>query len=193
MPADRAGDSYAIYSNLLPLGETAKPGWPHELFLVQEAMIAVVPADRPCRPEPQRDALSSFDTSINPHLTVHPPAANNRDMKEILQDFDAHCHERLRLSAAGWTTSAPVRLLTPAEQKEFQATRTGGTDAGSKFKGVSALYGFSRVYFNASRTVAIVYATHWCGALCGQGFWVAFGLRDRQWKPLGWQSDRWIS
>jgi len=56
-----------------------------------------------------------------------------------------------------------------------------------------ALYGFSEVYFNAHHTVALVYATHWCGALCGQGFWVALALEDGQWKPLRWSATTWIS
>jgi hypothetical protein len=35
VPADRAAASYQIYSDLIPLGETAGAGWPHELWPIQ--------------------------------------------------------------------------------------------------------------------------------------------------------------
>lgn len=193
MSSDRAANSYAIYSKLLPLGETAGARWPHEMFLVQDVTISVVPADHPCRPDPHAGPDSgNFDAGMNPHIAVRPPTANVQDFKEILEDFDAHCHDRVRLETTGWKTSAPVRLMAPAEQKEFQVSRDR-RDVGGKFAGAAALYGFSEVYFNAHRTVALVYATHWCGNLCGQGFWVAFGLQEGEWKPVRWQSNSWVS
>jgi hypothetical protein len=193
MPADRAADSYTIYSSLIPLGETAGKDWPHEYWLVQDATVGVVPADQPCHVEPSKQ--NQFD--MNPHIGVHPTKDREQDFAEILEDFDAHCHDRVALSPTAWQTTAPVRLLTPAEQDEYRATRgtTAGanSEAAKKYKGAPALYGFSEVYFNLHRTVALVYATHWCGGLCGQGFWIAFALEDGQWKRLKWDATTWIS
>jgi hypothetical protein len=133
---------------------------------------------------------------MNPHSAVHPPEDQQEDYNEILHDFDLHCHDRLSLDPDAWKLSAPVHLLKADEQKEFEATRSRdaqNSPAAAKYKGASALYGFSEVYFNAHHTVALVYATHWCGNLCGQGFWIAFALRDGLWKPLQWNATMWIS
>lgn len=91
-----------------------------------------------------------------------------------------------------------MRLLTPAEQQEFEASRfhpdkEPDKNAAARFAGAPALYGFSAVYFNARQTVALVYATHWCGGLCGQGFWIALELKNGEWKQLGWHAVSWIS
>jgi hypothetical protein len=188
MPADRIADSYKIYSSLLPLGETAGPGWPHDVLLVQDKTITVVPLDQKCD-----DPLSA---TMNPHQAVHPTDDRRQDFAEILQDFDHHCHDRLILDPNSWKVAIPVRLLNAQEQKEFQSTRMNSnpsTAAAQKFKGAPALYAFSQVYFNAHHTVALVYATHWCGGLCGQGFWIAFALENGKWKPLRWNATTWIS
>jgi hypothetical protein len=196
MPADRISDSYSIYSSLIPLGETAAKGWPHELWLVRDTTVTAVASDQPCAPTPSTAASARFDTGMNPHSAVHPPEDQQENYNEILQDFDLHCHDVLSLDPDAWKLSAPVRLLTPDEQKEFQATRFGdarNSPAAAKYKGAPALYGFSEVYFNAHHTVALVYATHWCGGLCGQGLWIALALEDGLWKPLQWNATQWIS
>jgi hypothetical protein len=86
--------------------------------------------------------------------------------------------------------------LTAAEQEEFRQTRSPelkDSPAAARYKGAAAIYGFSEVYFNAPHPVALVFAAHWCGGLCGQGFWVAFALQGGVWKPLQWRSSSRIS
>ena len=192
MPSDKVAESYRIYSSLIPLGETAGKGWPHDLWLVQETTIALVTTGQPCAPDPA--AKQGID--MNPHTAVHPPDKYAQDFVEIMSDFDAHYHDRAQLDANAFNLMAAVHLLTPEEQKEFQDTRSPAlrdSPAAAKFKGAPALYGFSEVYFNAAHSVALVYATHYCGGLCGEGFWVALALDRGRWKPLNWTSDRWIS
>ncbi len=193
------GPSYGIYSSLLPLGETGGVGWPHGLWLVQNKTVSVVPQDEACVPKTVSTGTAPrFDDTMNPHVAVHPPGQWQKDFNEILADFDAHCHDRLDLdpNPGLWRVSAPLRLLTPEEQKEFQSTRMGQPSnqaIAEKYKGAAALYGFSRVYFNASHTVGLVYATHWCGGLCGQGLWIAVALEGGHWKRLPWNATSWIS
>jgi hypothetical protein len=192
MPSDKVAESYRIYSRLIPLGETANKDWPHDLWLIQETTVAVVPAGQPCAPDPK--AKQGID--MNPHFAVHPPDRYAQDFIEIMSDFDAHCHDRAQLDANAFSLMAPVHLLSPEEQKEFENTRSPAlrdSAAGAKFKGAPALYGFSEVYFNTAHTVALVYATHWCGGLCGEGFWEALVLRGGQWKPINWNTEHWIS
>ena len=188
--------SYRIYSSLIPLGETASKTWPHDLWLVEDKTVAVVPQDQPCVPRPASTTDRHFDLGMNPHTAVHPPDRWRQDFEEILEDFDEHCHERLDLDPDPklWNLSAPLRLLTPEEQKEFQSTRYGKTpDAQERYKGAPALYAFSEVYFNTRHTVALVYARHWCGGLCGQGLWIAVALENGHWKRLPWNATSWIS
>jgi hypothetical protein len=193
MPADREADSYRIYARLIPLGETAGTTWPHDLWLVQDTTITAVPPDQPCLPLPDSKEPPQ---GMNPHVVLHAPEDQLQDYLEIMRDFDAHCHDRVRLDSDAWSLKAPLHLLTPQEQDEFRRTRSPelkDSPAAAKFKGAAALYAFSEVYFNAAHTVALVYATHWCGSLCGQGFWLAFGLQDGNWKNLRWPSASWIS
>ena len=130
---------------------------------------------------------------MNPHEDVHPPEDRRQDFQEILEDFDVHCHDRIALDPNAWHLTAPVRLLNADEQAEFRATVALGKARPDKYKGAPALYGFSEVYFNSSHTVALVYATHFCGGLCGQGFWSAFALENGEWKRLRWEAASWIS
>jgi hypothetical protein len=188
MPADRAAASYEIYAALVPSGETAGPGWPHDLFLVRDTTISAIQPGKPCRIQPPTD------DDMNPHVAVHPAEEDRRDFEEILQDFDKHCHERLSLHP--WKSALPIRLLNDDEQKEFESTRepkNRNSPIPFKYKGAAALYGFSQVYFNAHSTVGMVYVTTWCGNLCGQGWWSAFALKDGQWRSLRWGSTSWIS
>ena len=192
MPADRAADSYRIYSSLMPLGETAGKGWPHDLWLVQATTVTVVAPNEACKPAspPNRGNLLG---NMNPHVAVHPTSNLQQDFVEILEDFDLHCHDRITLDPNAWTGLVPVRLLNENEQETFRKSRFDGTPA-PEFNGAPALYGFSEVYFNAKRTVALVYATHWCGALCGEGFWLGLTLQDGKWKRAQWlDSASWIS
>jgi hypothetical protein len=130
---------------------------------------------------------------MNRYMRIHPPEDSRSDFAEILEDFDRHCHDRLSLDADAWKPPVPVHLLNTKEQDEFRKSRMERSAAAQKYKGAAALYGFSEVYFNRNHTVAMVYATHWCGNLCGQGFWLAFALEKDEWKPLRWRSDSWIS
>src|ERR1700730_12001501 len=100
MPADRASDSYRIYSGLLPSGETESKGrqhQAHELWLVEDTTITAVPPEEPCWRPPERGASAGFDTTSNPHSALFPPKDRKQDFDEILRDFDYHCHERLAL------------------------------------------------------------------------------------------------
>lgn len=193
MPLDRTVDSYQIYSALLPFGETADKGWPRRMWTVKDATVTVVAPDDPCWQQPNSNPAARYSATMNPHIAVHPPANRSLDFEEILADFDAHCHERVMLLPGAFTTHAPVRLLSPSEQDDFHASRSVSSPAAREYSGSPALFGFSEVYFNRQHTVALVYAANWCGSLCGQGEWVAFGLEGGKWKDLHWKTNGWAS
>jgi hypothetical protein len=192
MPEDRAAASYQIYSSLVPLGETATAMWPHSLWLIQDTTITSIPDNQPCF----ENSNQRPDSAVNPHSAVQPTNDRLQDFSEILEDFDHHCHDHVLLEAAKFKLSGAIRLLNKKEQEEFQSTRMGpdrNNAVAAKYSGAPALYAFSEVYFNRAHTAALVYATHWCGSLCGQGFWVAFALTNGRWKTLPWNSVSWIS
>jgi hypothetical protein len=191
MPPDRADDSYRLYGMLLPLAETTQ--LTQGIYLVQDTSVALAPTDRPCWQPPAGGAAPSADSSLNPHVAIHPPPENHQDLVEILDDFDQHCHDRLTLDPDPdlWKLAVPIHLLNPTEQAEFRAThgRVDSTVA-EKYKGATALYAFSEVYFNSHHSVAIVYVTHWHGDPFGVGSWAVFTLDNSNvWKRQGNWSD----
>lgn len=195
MPADRATDSYRIYSSLMPLGETAGRDWPHERWLVQDTTITVVPEAEPCTLDPATFNTNSLKArmSMNPHVAVRPAEDRRQDFNEILLDFDRHCHDHVSLDPNAWRLSVPVVLLGSEEETKYREMTFAGEPVDDKYKGAPGIYGFSLVYFNANHTVALVYATHYCGSLCGEGFWVALALENGEWKRLHWNATARIS
>jgi len=190
MSPDRTDDSYRLYGMLLPVNEAAQLA--QALFLVQDTTVALAASDKPCWQPPAPGAAPS-DSSMNPHVAIHPPPENSQDLVEILDDFDQHCHDRLTLDPDPdvWKLSVPIHLLNSTEQAEFRATHGRvDTAVADKYKGATALYAFSEVYFNSHHSVAIVYVTHWCGGTCGQRAWVAFTLDNSNvWKrQSNWSS-----
>jgi hypothetical protein len=199
MPEDRASDSYTLYEELIPVGESGAPGWPHDLWLVADTTRSMVAADQPCWQAPTDGKPRGFTGTMNPHEAVHPTEDRAQDFAEILEDFDRHCHDRVQLDAASWHLPVPVHILNEAEQKEFFSTRfrarpkdgqPSENDAriAAKYKGAPGLFSFSEVFFNTHHTVALVYADLWCGGLCGNRFWSAFSLVNGEWKRLYWNS-----
>jgi hypothetical protein len=194
MPQDRAADSYKIYSILLPVGELANPGWSRDLWLLADTTLALVPPDQPCLSQGGVDGVD-----MNPHVALQPPPEGMQDFAEMLDDFDRRCHERIQLTADAFTLVVPLRLLTQTERDDFIRTRFD-PDAGiegdrltARYKGAPGLSMFSQVYFNAHHTVAMVYASGWCGGLCAQSYWEVLGFQDGVWKRLGWRTAALMS
>lgn len=173
MPAERARDSYRVYSALMPIGETAGEVWPHELWLLKDTTEAIS-NDEPCK----------VDLGL-------PPDNRRQDFAEMLEDFEFHCHDRIALDKEVWTGPVPVRLLNAAEQQEFISILSERPRP-DKYKGAPALFAFSEVYFNAKHTLALVYATQNCGMQCGEGFWTVLVLENGEWKTR-WFTGGWVS
>ena len=128
--------------------------------------------------------------SMNPHSAVRPLKVREEDFKEILQDFDAHCHERLSLSATAWRTTVPVHLLAPAEQIEFESTRWENAD--------EAVYKGARRFTDSAKSTSTIttlwlWSTRRKGVVDYEGFWFAFTLENGQWKQQHWPSIQMIS
>ena len=75
---------------------------------------------------------------MNPHETVHPTPDREQDFREILEDFDRHCHDRLAAQSGYRHLDAPIHLLTEEQQRVAEETQFGtrpGTKSREEFKG----------------------------------------------------------
>jgi hypothetical protein len=191
MPQDRADASYQIYTMLMPVGELRNPGMPRDLWLLSDTTISLVPPDQSCMPSD----VNGSDDGMNPHFAVHPPVERVQDFNEMLEDFDKECHQRVLLTPERFPTTMPLRLLTLDEQEEFISTRWDqnageyGDQIAARYKGAPGLSTFSQVYFNSHHTMAMVFATDWCGGLCVQSYWEVLDIKDGAWERLFWKND----
>lgn len=176
MPADRAVDSYKIYSLLMPVGELASPSWPHDFYLLADTI--------------------TVNPTIDPREAFQVPPNRAQDFEELLQDYDRHSLERVKLSADGMKLKAPLRMLNEKEQEEFENAMEPNAPAELKvkYKGAAGFSSFSQVYFNQRHTVAMVFAGGWCGNVCGEWYWAIFELDSAgNWKALPWSTAMAIS
>ena len=199
MPLERAADSYEIYSLLLEQG--LKPSSvASRYWLVNETTAAGVVSRWPCHPDfvsppPPQGMIWTHPLETvtptrvqarmmvnNPHY-AKVPAGHELEFRELLDDFDLHCHESVILSADGFHTAIPVRL---ADMKQFVAFRehpaTVDAKASAEFDGVVSITSFSKVFFNPSHTLALVHQGNWCGNMCGTRGWVILERREGRWK-----------
>lgn len=151
MPPDRADDSYAIYSTLMP-GETLA-----SLPSAQGAPWAIV-------------GVTVNETDRNPRIApqgqLKPPPDNPRGFDEAVGDYQANRYTRVQLNKNGFHLEHPFSLLNP------DAAKTSGSP------GVTY---FSEVYFDSKHRAALVYMYDWCASLCAAGTWVYLEKHDGQW------------
>ena len=131
---------------------------------------------------------------MNPHVVVKPSDDRKQDFVEILEDWDRHYHDRISLDPRAWHTTVPVKLLDSKAHGDLSRFSVANSVENIHLnEGAPSLYGFSLVFFNKTHTVALVYATHWCGVVCGEGYWVALTLQNGTWNQLDWNTGGWIS
>ncbi len=169
MPSDRAADSYAIYSQLLQgialdLGNVARKVW-----LVEDTTI--IP-------------LSPL------YAHIQPPLGREADLQALFDDYVRHESETIALTADGFHTELPVRLMDEAARKRFrESVRFGHAKdpvAGAEFDSSAGMHRFSQVYFNPTHTLAMVHFGMDCGGGCGAWRWIVLEHRDGRWVPLPW-------
>ena len=177
MQPARTNDSYIIYSQLLKSGPIEWRDVSRKHWLVEDTTSAV-PLDVACQPGAGGNSMS-----VNPYSAVQAPADRKTEWKEVLADYDQHCHDVVRLDQTSFRTALPVRLLGSTEKKSFQQN---SRQPPAEFAEGAGLHRFSEVFFNTDHTLALVEQGMWCGALCGNWTWVVLERKDDQWKVLPW-------
>jgi hypothetical protein len=168
MPADRAANSYAIYSMLIP-GELMQ-GMPPE----QKQRLAI--ADTTV-------SIADMSPAVAPDAQLKPPAEGMALFRAVLQDYEARRYQRVRLTR-GFHLNQDYALLTSEQVNEIQAARGSvypGSDLRTRYTGYPGIIFLSQVFFNPRQTAALVYVSEWCANLCASGTWVYLEKQGNTW------------
>ena len=167
MPPDRAADSYAIYSTLMP-------GAPFDSMSGQSQRWAI--ADTTIN-------ISDMNPAVPPEGQLKPPDDHPKRFHEAVRDFETRKYQRLQLTQQ-LQLAQPYDLLNADQVAELRRAKTA-VDAGSelqaKYAGYPGVTFFSQVFFNAGHTAALVYMNNWCANLCQQGQWVYLEKHGGSW------------
>lgn len=157
MPADRADDSYAIYSQLMP-GDSFSRMAPelNEHWAIAE--ITVNENDR--------------NPAIAPQTQLKPPPENPRGFEEAVADYEANKSVRIQLTKPPFHLDHDFSLLSPDQVASMRTARWPG------YPGITF---FSAVYFDAKHRAALVYMNDWCAHLCAAGTWVYLEKQGDDW------------
>ena len=169
IPAQRAVDSYAIYSMLMP-------GQPFDSMSPSQTARWAIAEDTV--------NIDDMNPAIPPDGQLTPPPDNQRGFEEALDDYEARKYERFRLDAHQFQLSHPFTLLNDqqvSELREARSSTTASSDLKSQYSGYPGVTFFSAVYFNHNQTAALVFMNNWCANLCAAGQWVYLEKRGGHW------------
>lgn len=166
-------DTYAVYSAVL-----AKPTYiraeDNEKYLIGDK------------------TGSPWTLMQNPRGCVSFPSGYSKDFDEILADYDRHKNDQVRLEPA-LAISKPYELLSKEDVAEFFSSRfivdrkKPSPRNEERFRGGHDLIWLGNVYFNRSRTLALVEMRATCRGNCGGQTWRVFEKsKDGRWEDKPW-------
>ncbi|HEY3991153.1 MAG TPA: hypothetical protein VGM02_17770 [Acidobacteriaceae bacterium] len=165
---DRAGDSYAIYSLLMP-------GVPFAGMSLQQAPHFAIAGTTV--------NIDDMNPAIPPEGQLQPPPNNEKAFREAVADFHIRRYERVQLERQ-LNLDRPYTLLEPDEIAELRKALAGidpGSQLQDKWAGYPGITYFSEVYFNTAGTAALVYMNNFCANLCANGQWIYLEKNGGQW------------
>lgn len=168
MPPDRAADSYAIYSLLMP-GESFSSMSPEQNRRWAIADTTVTIAD--------------MNPAVPPQGQLQPPPDNVKAFHQAVRDFEARKYERIQLTE-NFQLDHPYKLFNADQVDEFRRARStvhADSNLQSKYSGYPGITFFSQVFFNAGHTAALVYMNNWCANLCAAGQWFYLEKHGGNW------------
>lgn len=169
MPDDRADDSYAIYSQLMP-GDSFARMAPEMNAHWAIAEITVNENDR--------------NPAIAPQTQLKPPPENPRGFEEAVQDYEAHKGLRIQLTKPPFHVDHDFSLLSPQQVDALRAAKSGpqvSSQAQARWAGYPGITFFSEVYFDSRHRAALVYMNNWCAHLCASGTWIYLEKHGGNW------------
>ena len=169
MPEDRAEDSYAIYSGLLP-GEEFASMAPDQNARWAIAEITINETDR--------------NPAVPPGGQLKPPPENPKGFDEAVQDYEANKYVRVKLTREAFEVRHDFSLLRPGDVAALRGSKTAAevtSETQSQWAGYPGVTYFSEVYFDTKHEAALVYMNDWCAHLCSSGSWVYLEKHGGQW------------
>jgi hypothetical protein len=168
MPEDRAADSYAIYSLLMP-------GAPFDSMAKEQNQRWAI-ADTTVN-------ISDMNPAVPPEGQLKAPEKHAKGFHEAVRDYEARKNQRIQLTDQ-FQLALPYTLMNAGQVDELRRARTA-VDAGSalqaKYAGYPGITFFSQVFFSAGHTAALVYMNNWCANLCAQGQWIYLEKQGGTW------------
>jgi len=202
MPVDRAEDSYAIFSLLVPVLQDDPPGScmcrgarraKKNGYLIldttadpQKLMFARIPAVETMPPM----GAKGFFAHLDP---MDVPDGQVAQFHEAVADYERRKGERVRLEPR-FSLPKPFWLMSESEAAEYAKLDVPHVTNPShpwppdprlvkKYKGWGPLSWMSEVYFDQARTLALVWASRNDGCYD----WYAFEKQDGHWRPTAWK------
>ncbi len=168
MPLDRAANSYAIYSLLMPgvpFSGMSTDQAPH--FAIADTTVSI----------------ANMNPAIAPDSELQPPPNNPQAFHEAVQDFRSRRYENVGLERQ-FKLDRDYTLLNPGDIAEVRKTLSGvdpGSQLKDKWAGYPGITFFSEVYFNSTQTAALVYMNNYCANLCANGQWIYLEKQRGAW------------
>lgn len=169
MPADRADDSYAIYSALMPGEEFARMA-PEQNMHWAIAEITINEQDR--------------NPAVAPQTQLKAPPENPRGFHEAVEDYEVNKDVRIELTKPPFHLDHNFSLLSPQDVAALRGAKSAAqisSQAEAEWAGYPGITYFSEVYFDSRHRAALVYMNDWCAHLCATGTWVYLEKRGGQW------------
>ena len=169
MPDERAADSYAIYSMLVPgpVLQNMPPGQTQS-WAIADTTIST--EDR--------------SPSVPPQGQLKPPPGKEKLFEEAIGDFEANQHVRIHLTRNGFHLDHAFTLLAPDQVQQLRDAKTSPAVPSSmqtQWGGYPGVTFFSEVYFDKKHTAALVYQSEWCAHLCSAGTWIYLEKQGNRW------------
>lgn len=168
MTLDRAANSYAIYSLLMP-------GVPFSSMSPDQAAHWAI-ADTTV-------SITQMNPRIAPDSELQPPPDNAQGFHEAVQDFRTRRYERVLLERH-FHLDRDYKLVTAGDVAELRNTLAGidpGSQLKDKWAGYPGITFFSEVYFDSKQAAALVYMNNFCANLCANGQWIYLERQGKQW------------
>lgn len=171
IPQDRAEDSYAIYSLLMP----------GKLFSHAAAQNATRWAIAK-----QTITFAEMNPRIDPRGALKPPKGNEKAFHQAVENFELHKNVSYTLQPK-LSVGHAYDLLDAAQVHELREAKSS-VNPDSKMQSRYAAYAgvtfFSAVYFSNDQKAALVYMNDWCGVLCNQSEWIFLEKKNSRWERM---------
>ena len=162
--------------------------------------LRVADPGTPCKPSSVDQPAGTLEEPIgplNPHHAIIAPLGREQDFRELLDDFDSHCHDLIEFDPRDFASDAHIKILSLEQQQELQTPRElygpphpdpktiwlpGPPKPKVESADVQGSASLSEVFFNRRRTVAMVLAE------TGGFSWTVLERHQNAWQELPWRS-----